>query len=66
MWVVQIVGRHTQASGDLRIGIAKLARQPPDRTKFAFVAGLFNALYIHPGGKCESTVQQLGKTCEPA
>ena len=29
-------------------------------------AGLFNALYIHPGGKCESTVQQLGKTCEPA
>ena len=28
--------------------------------------GLFNALYIHPGGKCESTVQQLGKTCEPA
>jgi hypothetical protein len=33
---------------------------------YAIVAGLFNALYIHPGGKCESTVQQLGKTCEPA
>ena len=22
--------------------------------------------HIHPGGKCKSTVQQLGKTCEPA
>ena len=32
----------------------------------ASALGLFNALYIHPGGKCKSTVQQLGKTCEPA